>query len=219
MLQDAREDKLDTPNTPKPGSNKTPLDASEAEKIKKIATRIREGTEELEQEAYDLRLQYLQADGEKFTKYAAAGEAMQRAVVKNYANRMPRGVTARYEVSLLKDDEIKMGLENRFTRSAIDAERTAPKKPMPVIRVDSTAKEIRNWRKKWRHPKAEQQKSSDKLTLDEIAEIGERIAAALEPFKGYEIAGEIENLVRLHRKRLERAEAKAAKKKSKSVNG
>jgi hypothetical protein len=149
MLQDAREDKLDTPNTPKPGSNKTPLDASEAEKIKKIATRIREGTEELEQEAYDLRLQYLQADGEKFTKYAAAGEAMQRAVVKNYANRMPRGVTARYEVSLLKDDEIKMGLENRFTRSAIDAERTAPKKPMPVIRVDSTAKEIRNWRKKW----------------------------------------------------------------------
>ena len=31
-----------------------------------IASRLRKDTEELEQEAYNLRLQYLQADGEKY---------------------------------------------------------------------------------------------------------------------------------------------------------
>jgi hypothetical protein len=229
------------PRISKRARNKIPLDAKEAVKIKEIASRIQKDTEELEQEAYTIRLQYLQADGEKydpeflgwfksyemknvfgslstFTKYAAAGEVMQRETVKKYADRMPRGVTARYEMSKLRDDEIMFCLENRFTRSAVGAEPKAPKKPTPVIRPDSTAKEIRNWAKKWRHPKAKEPMPSDKLTLEELEEIANAITEAMKPFEGYEIAEEIESLLRIHRKRLKRTEV-AASKNTKSANG
>ena len=144
---------------------------------------------------------------------------MQRATVKKYADRMPLGVTARYEVSQLTDEEINLCLENRFTRSEVGGERRAPKKPTPVIRSDSSAKEIRNWKNKWRDPKAKEPKSSDKLTLEELDEIANAITEAMKPFKGYELADEIEKLFRLHRKRLERAQAKASKKKNGNGSG
>ena len=62
MLNDAHDDQ---PDNPKPQSNRIALDASEAAKIKGIASKLRKDTEELEQEAYNLRLQYLQAGREE----------------------------------------------------------------------------------------------------------------------------------------------------------
>ena len=222
--------------------NKIALDAGLVHRFKTLYTNLQRGASELEALAYNVRLQYLLADASKydpafekwwcdfemnkvfgsranFTRYAAAGEAMERAEINKHADRMPITLSARYEVSLLTAEEIARCLENRYTRSAVGAEPTAPKKPAPVIHPNATAKEIRNWKKRWRNPKASDGTSSGDLTIEMVANIEKAISTALEPFKSVAVVSEINELLRRTRRRLQRAAEKSAKKKNGNGSG
>jgi len=93
-----------------------------------------------------------------FTKYANAGEAIEK-VQKNWdakADQLPTSMNALYEVSQLTDDELRLCLENTYTRSSVTSpktEWTRPRKPKPLIHPQTIAATIRAWRKNWRHPK------------------------------------------------------------------
>jgi hypothetical protein len=224
---------------PTPSSNTIALDAGEVAYLRKLQKNVRNNVIALAGRAYQIRLQHLREDGKRydkdfekwwrdyelnrvfgkrsnFTKYAAAGEALEKAKINEYNDRMPITLNALYEVAQLGPDEIKLCLENRYVRSSVTATPTCPKQPDPVIHAEATDKEIRNWRKRWRHPDQYGPSSSDNLTSEELDEIASAVTKALKPYKGYELAKEIENLIRLHRKRLKRAEAKAAKKRSRA---
>jgi hypothetical protein len=136
-------------------------------------------------DAYEVRSQYLSADGRKydseferwwdvhnltkvfgnranFTKWASAGKALAEAKFDKYSDRMPTTLTALYEVSQLTHDEVKLCLENRFTRTSLTDEPKGLKTPAPVIHPEATASEIKSWRKRWREPKV---KSTEKRRL------------------------------------------------------
>jgi hypothetical protein len=225
-----------------PSSNRIVLDVGEVAYLKQLQKNVRKNVIALAGRAYHIRLEHLGEDGKgydkdfekwwrnyelnrvfgkrsNFTKYAAAGEALEKAKIHDYYDKMPITLNALYEVAQLTSEEIKLCLENRYTRSSLTAAPTCPKRPQPVIHPEATDKEIRNWRKRWRNPDQHRTSSSDDLTLDELDEIANAVTEAMKPFKGYALAEEIEKLLRLHRKRLKRAEAQESKKKNKSANG
>jgi hypothetical protein len=231
----------DSAGSSKVRSNRIPLNDALVRRFRTLYANLQQGTRDLEALAYHVRVQYLQADGQRydpafekwwrtyemakifgsranFTKYANAGEAMEKANVHQYADRMPVSLAARYEVSQLEPDEIALCVENRYSRSTVGAEPTTPRRPTPVIHPNATAKEIRNWKKRWRHPTGDGTSSSE-LTIETVADIERAVLSVLEPFSSTSLSTEIRELLRRTRRRLERAAEKATKKKIKSGSG
>jgi hypothetical protein len=102
-----------------------------------------------------------------WTKWYRAGEAVEKvhAQFEKYANKLPTTRDALYEIALLQPDELRLCLENRFTRTSVtqdEADWKRPNKPQPVINPRATAGSIRSWRKNWREPR---QPRTDKRTL------------------------------------------------------
>lgn len=66
---------------------------------------------------------------------------------------MPTTLTALYEISQLTDDEVKLCLEDKYTRASLTSAPTGRKIPSPRIHPEVTANEITSWKKRWRNPK------------------------------------------------------------------
>lgn len=221
----------------KSAGNKIALNQELVEAIRQSHNKSREGIIEVAQKAYGLRAQYLREDDGKryapefetwwstynlkgifgsrsnFTKYANAGEALATAKVHKYMDRLPITLTALDEVFHMTPDEVAKCLENRYTRDTMEAEPKAPRTPSPVIHPNATAKELKGWLKRWRNPTAKAAAIGDMLTLDELAEIEKAVTAALDPYAGCELAGQINELMQQTRKRIKRVEKKRYKEK------
>jgi hypothetical protein len=102
-----------------------------------------------------------------WTKWHRAGEAIEKVHARfvDYVGNLPMNRDALYEIAMLQADELRLCLENKYTRTSItesEAEWKQSKKPQPVINPRATAGSIRSWRKKWREPS---QPRTDKRTL------------------------------------------------------
>ena len=78
------------------------------------------------------------------------------AQFENCANKLPTTRDALYEIAFLQPEELRLCLENRYTRSSVtqpEAEWKRPTKPQPVINPGASAGSIRSWRKNWREPR------------------------------------------------------------------
>ena len=113
------------------------------------------------------RLDQIFGSRDNWTKWYRAGEAIEKvhAQFEKYAGRLPKTRNALYEIALLQPDELRLCLENRFTRTSVTQDEAGwkrPKEPQPVINSGATAGSIRGWRKNWREPR---QPRADKRTL------------------------------------------------------
>jgi len=194
-------------------TNKTPLNKELADQLIALNGKIRRSIIELATIAATIRNQYLDATGSKydgefhafwkkfsmeqnfgslsnFTKYANSGDAIElvKAQFEQYEKRLPTTVSALYEFSLLKPEEMELCLEDTFTRTEATSDRSKwkqAKKPKPLISPSTTAATIKSWRTNWRNPKAP---VTDKRRL-KIAEI--KVHGSLYDFKGGKPTGEI----------------------------
>ena len=126
-------------------SNRLALDGGLVDEIKAMYRNGQRSTREIASKAYQLQVQYRPADSNRydpkfdkwwrdyemngvfgsrsnFSKYAAIGEALERATIGRYADRLPVSFLALYEVSQLTSDEIALCVENRYSRAAVGAE-------------------------------------------------------------------------------------------------
>ena len=237
-------------------SNNITLDKALVDEFKTYQANIGHNTILMAHKAYQIRSQYLHFDGKKyvsdfnawwdsydlnkvfgkhsnFTKWAAAGKAMECAKIHDYDERLPTTLTALYEVSLLSSEELKLCLQDRYTRSTLTDEPKGRKQPQPLIHPDVTAGEIRNWRKKWRNPKSrtvekrrlqfasikvhgslfdfdDKGKHVGILTPDILREIDATLTKALSAYgDSILIDTKFEALLEGHVKRQEKAEIKA----------
>lgn len=165
--------------------NKIPLDRALVDEFVSFQKNIRENTIAMAEKAFDIRSQYLSADGLKydptfekwwssynlnsifgkranFTKWALAGAALGQARIGEYRDRLPTTLTALYEVSQLTPDELKLGIENCYRRSSLTDKPKGNKKPTPLIHPEATAAAIKSWRERWRKPPV---KSNEKRRL------------------------------------------------------
>lgn len=219
-----------------PTGNKLALDQQLVDEIRQSHNKSREGIIEVAQKAHQLRMQYLREDGKRyapefenwwrvynlkgifgersnFTKYANAGQALETADIRGHLDRLPITLRALDLICHMSLEEIKLCLENRYTRSAVGAKPKAPNTPSPVIHPNATYQELSRWLNRWRKPPANEAPTYDTLTLDEFAEIETKVMKVLKPYDGYELADDIKELLRVNQKRLKRAEAELAKKK------
>lgn len=240
-------------------SNKILLNKELVDEFRGYQKHLRETTVLMAQRAFQIRSQYLSADGRKyddafetwwsthnldavfgkranFTKWASAGEAFEKARIEEHSERMPTTLTALYEVSQLTPDEVKLCLQDRFTRTSLTEQPKGNKKPNPLIHPEVTAAEIKSWRTRWRTPKP---KSTEKrrlpfgtikvhgslydfdktgkhggiLTPDKLKEISDTLTSAMMPFDEYVLLEtKLDALLEGHRRRQERAEEQAKKK-------
>ena len=132
-------------------TNKIPLDRALVDEFVTYQKNIRDNTISMAQKAFDIRSQYLSADGRKydpefetwwsdykldtifgkranFTKWASAGEALSQARIGEYRDRMPTTLTALYEVSQLTPDELKLCVQDRYTRTSLTDQEKARKR-------------------------------------------------------------------------------------------
>lgn len=237
-------------------SNKIALNKELVDEFRGYQRNIRENTISMAQKAFELRSQYLSADGRKydehfekwwttfnldgifgkranFTKYAAAGQELEKARIGEHRDRMPTTLTALYEVSQLTADELKLCLQDRYTRTSLTEEPQGSKKPKPLIHPEATAAEIKSWRTRWRSPKA---KSTEKrrlafgslkvhgslydfdnkgkhggiLTPDKLKEISDTLTRAMTPYDEFVLLEtNLDSLLEGHIKRQEKAETSA----------
>jgi hypothetical protein len=166
-------------------SNRITLDETLVEEFKGYQKNIRDNTVAMAEKAYDIRSQYLSADGRKydevfekwwnvhnlkkvfgkranFTKWAMSGEALAKAEFSKYSDHMPTTLTGLYEVSQLTPEEVKLCLQDRYTRASLTDQPKGQKRPSPVIHPDASAAEIKAWRNRWRNPPV---KSTEKRRL------------------------------------------------------
>jgi len=214
-------------NSSPPGTNSTPLNVVTAKRLKDLKRLNQATQEETEQAAYDLKLQYWDDNTNQyaapfkkwyenfdmakefgtlssFSRLASRGAAMNRAAFIANHHLMPLDGSARYEVSLLTDEELLLAKEDRFTREAINAEPKRPKHVRPVIRPDTTAKEIRTWRKKWREPKANQEQFPEETTFVELIDLETAVVLALKPFETIALSKEIKEIIGRAKRRVEK---------------
>jgi len=147
-----------------------------------------------------------------FTKYALAGEAWEKAAAQGYRDRLPLTLNGLHEVSRYTSDEVKLAIQNTYTRISPTATPTAPKTPKPVIHSEATHRQIQKWLERWREPSPISKPSHDNVTLEELADIEKAMTKALKFWQGYEVAKELTEVLERTRRRLQRAEKKAAKK-------
>jgi hypothetical protein len=235
-------------------SNRIPLDEALVEEFKGYQRHIRDNTVAMAEKAYGVRSQYLSADGRKydpefedwwlvhnlkkvfgsranFTKWASAGAALAKATFHKHSDRMPTTLTALYEVAQLTPDEVKLCLENRYTRKSLTDEPTGLKTPSPVIHPEATAAAIKSWREHWRKPPVQStekrrlpfatihahasiydfEKATGKhggmLTPDKLKEIDDRLIEAMKPFDEFVLLQtKLTELLGGHQKRQAQAE-------------
>jgi hypothetical protein len=250
-------------------SNTIALNRELVDEFKGYQKGIRGDTVSMAQKAFGIRSQYLSADGRKydavfeswwsthdldavfgsranFTKWASSGEALEKARIDEHSDQMPTTLTALYEVSQLTPGELKLCLQDRYTRTSLTDEPKGSKKPKPLIHPEVTAAEIKKWRVRWRSPKA---KSYEKrrlafatlqvhgslydekskhgsvvLTPEKLKEISDALTRSMTPYDDYVLLEtKLEPLLEGHRRRQEQAEARvsdtAAKKRSRRKSG
>jgi hypothetical protein len=240
-------------------TNRIVLDQTLVDEFKSYQKNIRDNTIAMAEKAYHIRNQYLSADGRKydpkfeewwtlhnlnsvfggrsnFTKWASAGEVLEKAKFDKSSDRMPHSLNALYEVALLTDDERKLGLENTYTRATLTDAPKGKKKPSPLIHPETTAATIKSWRTRWRNPKP---KSTEKrrlpyatikihgslfdfdnkgthsgiLTIEKLKAIHDALINSMKPFGDYVLLEtELNKLTEAFHKRQDRAELLASKK-------
>lgn len=170
--------------------NLVPLDAELKEQFQQLFRAVKRNTIALAKKAYQIhsehysrtnrgydknfevwwevqRLEQVFGSRGNWTKWYRAGEAIEKvhAQFESYASKLPTTRDALYEIALLQPEELRLCLQNRYTRSSVtqpEAEWKRPAKPQPVINPGATASSIRSWRKNWREPR---QPRTDKRTL------------------------------------------------------
>ena len=173
-----------------PTINLVPLDAELKNNFQVLFRAVKKNTIDLAKQAFQIHSEHYSRTDRKYdkefevwwdsqgldrlfgsrsnwTKWYRAGEAIEKvhAQFEKYADKLPATRDALYEVALLQPDELRLCLENRFTRTSVtqdEADWRRPKKPHPVINSGATAGSIRSWRKHWREPR---QPRTDKRTL------------------------------------------------------
>jgi hypothetical protein len=235
-LDDEKENKLTAEIQTDPArDNKIPLDAETAKEIRRLRKNIRENLIAMIEKAHTIRMQRLGEKGKgysadfhrwwrkndlqpefgtlaNFTKYALAGEAWEKAAAQGYRDRLPLTLNGLHEVSRYTSDEVKLAIQNTYTRISPTATPTAPKIPKPVIHPEATHRQIQKWLERWREPSPISKPSHDNVTLEELADIEKAMTKALKSWQGYEVAKELKEVLERARRRLQRAEKKAAKK-------
>jgi gamma-glutamylcyclotransferase (GGCT)/AIG2-like uncharacterized protein YtfP len=170
--------------------NLVPLDAELKEKFQKLFRAAKRNTPALAKQAFQIHNEHYLRTNRKYdedfelwweaqgleqvfgsrgnwTKWYRAGEALEKvhAQFEKYANKLPTTRDSLYEIALLQPDELRLCLENNYSRSSVaqpEAEWKRPKRLQPVINPGATASSIRSWRKNWREPR---QPRADKRTL------------------------------------------------------
>lgn len=177
-------------------ANQIPLNQETYEKIKEYFSKAKRSVIDLAVFAYEMRLQYLEADGRKYspafmkwwkenklenqfgslptwTKYAQVGELLQqtRARTDRSFERLPYSLEALYQISRLSDEEFHLCLQDTYSRTSLtqsESEWKRPKKPNPLIHPHVTAKNIETWRRNWREPKVPSKKDARNLVLARV---------------------------------------------------
>lgn len=246
-------------------SNKITLDRELVDELVLFQKNIRDNTISMAEKAFGIRSQYLLEGGRKydaafekwwsaykldkvfgkrsnFTKWASAGEALEQAKIDKYRNRLPTTMTALYEVSQLSPDELKLGIQDTFTRESLTSDPKGRKKPSPLIHPEVTAAEIKSWRTRWRNPKP---KSTEKrrlpyatikvhgslydfdnkgthsgiLTIEKLKQIHDALIKAMKPFdECVLLETKLNELTEAFHKRQDRAELLASKKAAKALS-
>jgi hypothetical protein len=171
-------------------SNMTTLDRSLKDEFSGYHKAILKNTVAMATRAYEIHCENLSTDGKKYdakfedwwksfgldevfggrsswTKWHRAGEAIARVKARfdEYSDEMPSARDALYEVAMLDEQELRLCVQDTYTRKSItapEAEWQRPKNPKPVINPGATAASIRSWRGRWRAP---QQPRSDSRNL------------------------------------------------------
>jgi hypothetical protein len=243
--------------------NLVPLDAGLKEQFQELFKTVKRNTIELAKEAFQIHSEHYLRTERKYdkdfevwwktngldnvfggrgnwTKWYRAGEAIEkvRAQFEQYANKLPTTRDSLYEIALLQPDELRLCLENKYTRTSVtqpEAEWKRPKRPQPVINPAATASLIRSWRKNWRAPR---QPRADKRTLPfikihihrslydfdksgqptgviapgQVVEINQKIIDLLKPLDAFvRIVSELEHLLEGYDKRRVAAEKRIKK--------
>jgi len=179
-----------------------------------------------------------------WTKWYRAGEAIEkvRAAYHEHLDKLPMNLDALYEIAMLQPDELRLALENNYSRTSIIQSQAAwkrPRKPRSVINPEATASSIRSWRKNWREPR---RPSSEKCTIPFITvclhsslfdfdksgrpsgviapgqavEINHKIVDLLKPLDPFiRVDSKLEHLLRSYDRRRIAAERKGRKSKKK----
>jgi hypothetical protein len=170
--------------------NLLPLDAELKERFQQFFRAVKRNTIALAKQAFQIHSEHYSRTNRRYdkdfevwweahgleqvfgsrgnwTKWYRAGEALEKvhAQFEKYANKLPTSRDALYEIALLQPDELRLCLENRYSRSSVtqpEAEWKRPKRLQPVVNPAATASSIRSWRKNWREPR---QPRADKRTL------------------------------------------------------
>lgn len=170
--------------------NLVPLDAELKEQFQQLFGAVKRNTIALAKQAYQIHSEHYSRTNRRYdknfevwweaqgleqvfgsrgnwTKWYRAGEALEKvhAQFEKYTNKLPTTREALYEIALLQPDELRLCLENKYSRSSVtqpEAEWKRPKRLQPVINPAATASSIRSWRKNWREPR---QPRADKRTL------------------------------------------------------
>jgi hypothetical protein len=111
-----------------------------------------------------------------FTKYASAGDVVDyvdrhTSNPEKYLKQLPTSLSALYELSLLLGDKQGKDAFNiclHFTakRGSLDEQKSEWKTQRPaLIRSNTTAPMVRNWRRNWNNPPPPKAKRTDKRTL------------------------------------------------------
>jgi hypothetical protein len=138
-----------------------PLNAGLKEQFQKLFRAVKRNTTALAKQAFQIHSEhYLRTDRkydkdfeawweaqgleqvfgsrDNWTKWYRAGEALEKvhAQFDNYANKLPTTRDALYEIAFFQPEELRLCLENRYTRSSVTqpkAEWKRPTKRQPVI--------------------------------------------------------------------------------------
>ena len=175
--------------------NKPNLDAEAAEKFKAYFGNIRRNTMDAASYAYSIHTNYISKDGKKYApefkkwwdthnlaalfgtmsnwaKWHSAGEVIAKfessQEFKKHFDKLPTSLTGLKAVYDLTEQELRLCVENTFTRTSLlqpEEEWARPKKPKPLINSSATAAAIDIWRKKWREPAQKVKKDPRSLTL------------------------------------------------------
>jgi len=191
------------------------------------------------------RLDQVFGNRDNWAKWYRAGEAIEKVHTQfeKYVHKLPTARDALYEIALLQPDELRLCLQNRYTRNSVtqgETEWKRPKTPQPVINPRATAGSIRSWRQIWREPRPPR---TDKRTLPlitiyvhgslydfdkfghptgeiapgQVVEINQKIVDLLKPLDAFvRIDSKLEHLLVGYDKRRKKAEEDARKKSKKA---
>ena len=171
-------------------SNMTTLDRALKDEFSGYHKAIQKNTVAMATRAYEIHCEHISSDGKKYdaqfedwwnshglddvfgsrstwTKWHRAGELISKVKGRysEHSDKLPNARDALYQVAMLDETELRLCLDDTYTRKSVtapEAEWQRPKNPKPVINPGATAASIRSWRERWRAP---QQPRSDSRNL------------------------------------------------------